>query len=78
MLSYRGGRQDIGVWKGCKLIRLQVVVPEASFSVSDESDEDCRDLKTPDFKSRGIFRLKGPLEVIFDTKLMGHVWDSGV
>lgn len=55
--SYHGGRQDVGIWKGQKLIRLKFVISEIIPSHKSRS------LPTPDMHSRGKHGPKGYLEV---------------
>ena len=66
VMTYPGGRQDVGIWKGSKLIRLRFTVAEAIFdpsaSLSSLGPLDSS-LGTNDHKSRGKFGPKGPLEV---------------
>ena len=65
VLTYPGGRQDVGVWKGMKLIRLRFAVAEVYFDPSSTHPLMSSDssLGTNDHKSRGKFGPKGPLEV---------------
>ena len=64
--TYPGGRQDVGVWRGVKLVRLRFTVAEAHFDPSSPNPLGSPDssLGTPDNRSRGNFGLKGPLEVL--------------
>ena len=64
-MTYPGGRQDVGIWKGVKLIRLRFTVVEAFFDPSSSNPLGSPDssLGTIDHRSRGKFGLKGPLEV---------------
>ena len=66
VLTYPGGRQDVGIWKGVKLIRLRFTVPEAHFDPTSPNPLGSPDssLDTTNHRSRGNFGLKGPLEVI--------------
>lgn len=65
VMTYPGGRQDVGIWKGVKLIRLRFTVVEAFFDPSSSNPLGSPDssLGTIDHRSRGKFGLKGPLEV---------------
>lgn len=63
MMTYPGGRQDVGVWKGTKLVQLKFAVGEASFDPSSSNSLPCDSLDSPDWKSRGNHGPKGPLEV---------------
>lgn len=56
--SYPGGRQDVGVWRGHKLIRLKFAIRELDVNTRNQTE-----LLTPDTHSRGKFGPKGNLEV---------------
>ena len=65
VLTYPGGRQDVGVWKGVKLVRLRFAVAETHFDPSSLTPlgSPNSSLGTIDHRSRGKFGPKGPLEV---------------
>lgn len=63
VMTYPGGRQDVGVWKRTKLVQLKFAVGEASFDPSSFNPLPCNSLDSPDWKSRGNHGPKGPLEV---------------
>ncbi len=64
VLTYPGGRQDVGTWKGTKLIKLRFIVKEAYFNpdLPSKSPEEYS-LGSPDLKERASFGPKGQLEV---------------
>ena len=63
-MTYPGGRQDVGVWRGTKLIKLKFAIQEASFNPwSIHPLSSCHSLGSPDLKSRGNYGPMGPLEV---------------
>ena len=63
-MTYPGGRQDVGVWRGTKLIKLKFAIQEASFNPwSIHPLSSCHSLGSPDLKSRGKYGPMGPLEV---------------
>ena len=59
-MTYVNRRQDVGMWRGSKLIQLKFALPEASSPLYSDSYT----LYTPDLKSRGNHLPKGPLEVL--------------
>ena len=63
VMTYPGGRQDVGVWSGTKLIQLRFAVIEAAFDPSSSHPLPCHNLDSPDWRSRGKHGPKGPLEV---------------
>ena len=64
VMTYPGGRQDVGVWRGTKLIKLKFAIQEASFDPwSLHPLSSCHSLGSPDLKSRGKHGPMGPLEV---------------
>ena len=64
VMTYPSGRQDVGVWRGEKLVQLKFVVPAATFNpYSAHPLGSAHSLDTPDTKSRGKYGPKGPLEV---------------
>ena len=65
VLTYPGGRQDVGVWKGVKLVRLRFTVGGAFFDPSSANPlgSPNSSLGASDCRSRGNFGPKGPLEV---------------
>ena len=67
VLTYPSGRQDVGVWKGTKLIQVRFAISEAFFdpsSVKHPLGSSNSSLGSPDLKHRGKFGPKGPLEVL--------------
>ena len=67
VLTYPGGRQDVGTWKGTKLVKLRFTV-KASYFVPASCDHPLKSpestsLGSPDVKERGRFGPRGPLEV---------------
>jgi len=66
VLTYPGGRQDVGTWRGNKLVQLRFTVREAHFdpALSDQpSHTPNSSLGSPEMKERGKFGPKGYLEV---------------
>lgn len=64
VMSYPGGRQDVGVWRGEWLVQLKYVVHEATFDpTSSHPLQSANSLDSPDLKSRGKYGPRGPLEV---------------
>ena len=62
VFSYPGGRQDVGTWRGEKLIRLKFALRELEFTLGPGKSRLNR-LPTPDLASRGNYGRKGYLEV---------------
>ena len=66
-MTYPGGRQDVGIWRGTKLIRLRFTIAEVLYdpyaSPNPLGPLDSSSLGASDYKSRGKFGPKGPLEV---------------
>jgi len=58
-----GRRQDVGIWKGNKLVKLRFIIPEASISSLLDTSSSVASLELPDLKHRGKYGPKGPLEV---------------
>ena len=58
-----GRRQDVGIWKGNKLVKLRFIIPEASMSSLLDTASSTASLELPDLKHRGKYGPKGPLEV---------------
>ena len=74
-MTYPGGRQDVGVWRGTKLVKLKFAIQEASFDPwSLHPLSSCHSLGSPDLKSRGKYGPMGPLEV----SLSGRSWFYGM
>jgi hypothetical protein len=66
VLTYPGGRQDVGIWRGTKLIRLRFTIADALYDPYSSSNPLApldSSLGASDHKSRGKFGPKGPLEV---------------
>lgn len=66
VLTYKNGRQDVGVWKGTKLIQLRFAISDAFFDPSTDKHplgSSDSSLESPELKHRGKFGPKGPLEV---------------
>jgi len=57
--------EDIGIWKGQKLIRLKFAVRD--IIPSQDPTQKRKELPTPDIHSRGNYGPKGHLEVSTDT-----------
>ena len=67
-MSYPGGRQDVGIWKGTKLLRLRFTIADAlydPYALFNPLEPLNSSLGASDRKSRGNFGPKGPLEVLF-------------
>lgn len=62
VFSYPGGRQDVGIWRGEKLVRLKFLIKEVELTL-DPVVSRHSDLPTPDMASRGKHGVKGYLEV---------------
>lgn len=66
VMTYPGGRQDVGIWRGTKLVRLRFTIAEVLYNTYTSSNPlgplDSS-LGASDHKSRGKFGPKGPLEV---------------
>jgi len=58
-----GRRQDVGIWKGNKLIKLHFIISEADLFFQLDTSSSTASLELPDFKHRGNYGSKGPLEV---------------
>ncbi len=68
VLTYPGGRQDVGTWQGTKLVQLTFTIKEAHFdpaaaSCDHTSKSSKCSLGSPDTKERGNVGPKGQLEV---------------
>lgn len=64
VLSYPGGHQDVGSWKGTRLIRLKFAITEISITPAPYHQRPNNGrLMTPDVHSRGKCGPKGYLEV---------------
>ncbi len=66
VLSYPGGRQDVGIWRGKRLTKLKFIIREITLEpkISRHSSLKANnDLQTPDLLSRGNAGPKGYLEV---------------
>ena len=63
VLSYPGGRQDIGVWRGRKLTQLKFIIKEIALDPKISRQKASHGLQTPDMHSRGNAGPKGYLEV---------------
>ena len=78
VMTYLGGRQDVGTWRGEKLAQLKFVVPAVSFDpYSSHPLGSTHSLDTPDLKSRGKYGPKGPLEVSVCVCVWVCVWVGG-
>ncbi len=80
VLTYPGGRQDVGTWEGTKLVKLRFTVKEAYF---DPASRDLP-LKSPEENSLGSsnseeragFGPKGQLEVhMFITEYFKYMYN---
>ena len=64
VLRYRGGREDVGGWRGPKIVRLEFSVEEAWFSHrSSQPLGSGHSLGGRDPRQRGRAGVKGELEV---------------
>lgn len=64
VVTYPGGRQDVGIWRGMKLVRLKFALREITLDPLESRHlSNSRRLHTPDVKSRGKHGPKGYLEV---------------
>lgn len=64
VVSYPGGHQDVGIWKGLKLVKLKFAVKEMTLDpLPIQQLSRSGRLHTPDLKSRGPYGPKGCLEV---------------
>lgn len=64
VVTYPGGRQDVGIWRGAKLVRLKFALREVTVDpLASRLLSKSHGLLTPDIKSRGNHGPKGILEV---------------
>lgn len=64
IMTYSGGQQDVGIWKGPKLIQLKFVIKEILFDPMTSMPAALKSsLCIPEVSSRGKYGPKGPLEV---------------
>ena len=64
VVSYPGGRQDVGIWRGPQISQLKFVINEIALEPRISHHASLRaGLDTPDLQSRGSFEPKGYLEV---------------
>ena len=63
MITYPGGRQDVGIWNGSRMVQLKYPQVEADFKLEVQGSSSVS-LKSPDYSLRGTFGSKGYLEVL--------------
>ena len=63
IVTYPGGQQDVGIWKGPYIIQLKFVIKEILFDYLSSEFKIKSHPMTPDMQSRGKYGPKGHIEV---------------